>query len=422
MRLHSPLPRAMLAALVPAILAVAPLRAGDLVPFKNAEGKPHVVHQRHPGLVEDAKDGKITLTNVRWGFSENNAESAQFKTTTFDPNRVKDVFYWSEDFAPKWLAAHGMLTFVMDDVDAVQAEDGSQDIGFILSIEAFLLQGQKYNLFKGLNRKNFAVVHSVTSLTDRLQWGIVMRDHRFDQYRLKIDQAQKVALARRALLHSTTPREEERYHLTRNSCIVGAAEAINTVLEKGRKINMWWVPGLVRDMEMAYPKTFRLHLLRKGIVERAPRILEGVKRLRYPTKSGKPYEIDLTKMPGFRLGSSVLPFDDALENFFQYTDVLDDLAKLQSITSPMDPKLMKIHHAMGETEDIANEILLHALDKMAEHPVETLDHYLKLDLDDSEAVRAVDAAIVQRLTPKAGGDPALDALLRQARKVFDKRK
>lgn len=434
---YAPSRAVLLSSLLPAFLGLTPSVRAEWSPPSNAKGQTHVLYQRHPRLVSTPttsgrhlgtgtnpgeRSEEITLENVRWGFAGTDWPSAVFKTTTFDVSRIKDVFYWSEDFPPKWIAAHGMLAFVMDDPEAVRAEDGSRDIGFVMTVDPYQVQEEKFKIAQSLQYGYRTIVHSVTTLTDRLQWGVLMRHHCLDQYRLRLDQEQKEELVRHVLLDAAKPRPEEGYHLIQNSCITGAALAMNHVLEGKQKIGMWWVPGKLRNLEMAYPKTIRGLLLRKGIAERAPKIRETVKRVTYPTRSGEPFVIDLTKLPGFRFGKTLIPFDDALEFFFQHVRAHEDLFRLQNLLTVDDPRLWSVHRALAESEEMTDEALVQVLDRLEEHPVECLDHYLSQKMPRrSQAVRALDTAILQRLQKKSETDPALRAMVAKARRVFSKR-
>jgi len=110
---------------------------------------PFVKRQAQAVLLQQTAEGG-RYGGVRWGFSDSDLEKPIFKETFIRPSKVREVHYWSQEFYPEVLAAHGFLVFIMEDLDGVVAEDGTRDVGRVVTVEAHYREGQDYSPIKGL--------------------------------------------------------------------------------------------------------------------------------------------------------------------------------------------------------------------------------------------------------------------------------
>lgn len=224
---------------------------------------PFKPHQRHAKVLSQEGTG-YQVSNVRWGFPDETQRNPIFRTTRIDPKKVKEIYYWSEAMPPEWIAAHGMLAFVMEDETGVQAEDGSQAAGFCLSVEARVREDQKYHVLKGLKR-TYSLVYQLSTLRDRLDYSIGTLKRTIHQYRLDLSPEARVQLTKNALEISGQTRDDEWYHTSRNSCITNAIKVINTVLEKKRRLRLWTIPKVLHNVRVTVPKLATRYLEKRKV-------------------------------------------------------------------------------------------------------------------------------------------------------------
>jgi len=173
----------------------------------------------------------MTVKNFRFGFTEGTFDSAQFRIATIDPDKIKDVYYWSKDFPPKYIGAHGMLMFLMKDFDGITTDRGEKEIGLVMSVEAWLRTDQEYSIIKGIKPGNYPIIYTVTGYKDGIQRAINVGGLTIGQYKLKLDQAQKKELLIKALKKAASAKDES-YNTLVNSCVSTVFDIINEVVPK----------------------------------------------------------------------------------------------------------------------------------------------------------------------------------------------
>ena len=338
----------------------------------------------------------MVVDNIRWGFTGEEAKLPNFQRVTIDPTKIKDIIFWTENFPPEWLAAHGMIAFIFEDDSAVVAEDGSRDIGFVLSVEARLKHDQSYDLLKGLG-KNFGLVYLLTSYTDRIQFAVAMRKHSISQFKLKLTQEQKIDLVRNTVLRSVENRDDVWYNTLTESCVTHATECINTVLPEEKRISVYRVGRAVPNILVSFPKTTGRYMILKGVAEHQPSLNKTTTKLSFPMTNGREYVIDLRRLPGFGIPLNVLPFVENLEVFLKYAQALDMLERLQELLSPMDPRFFEYQKEMiGVEEEL--EVCHEALMKILEDNfTQNVVYYSQQKLPDWSAIRTLDGVIDEQI-------------------------
>ena len=368
------------------VLCSTALFAGD---------KPWHKNQRPPVLISNER-GKMVVDNIRWGFTGEEAEQEHFKRVTIDTEKIKEVLFWTENFPPEWLAAHGMIAFIFEDDSGVVADDGSRDIGFVLSVEARLKFDQSYNLLKGMG-KNFGLVYLLTSFTDRIQFAVAMRKHSVSQFKLKLSDKQKRELVRNTIMRSCENRDDAWYNTLTESCVTHATECINTVLPEDKRISVYRIGRTVPNILISFPKTTGSYMIMKGIAERIPALDNNTKTLSFPTTSGEDYVIDLRRLPGYGIPLDVLPFVENLELFLKYAQALDMLERLQMLLSPMDKRFFEYQKEMIRVEEeleLCHEALMKILE---ENFTKNVIYYSQQELPNWSAIKILDGVIDEQI-------------------------
>ena len=357
--------------------------------------KPWHINQRPPVLLSQERD-KMVVDNIRWGFTGEEADKPNFQKVTIDPTKIKDILFWTENFPPEWLAAHGMIAFIFEDDSAVVAEDGTRDIGFVLSVEARLKHDQSYDLLKGLG-KNFGLVYLLTSYTDRVQFAVAMRKHSISQFKLKLTKEQKIDLVRNTIVKSAENRDEVWYNTLTESCVTHATECINTVLPDEKRISVYRVGRTVPNILVSFPKTTGRYMILKGVAERHAPLSKTTKQLTFPMSNGEDYVIDLRRLPGYGIPLKVLPFVENLEVFLKYAQALHMLERLQTLLSPMDPRFFEYQKEMINVEEeleVCHEALMKILE---ENFTENVVYYSQQELPEWSAIKILDGVIDEQI-------------------------
>lgn len=251
--------------------------------------------QRHPVLLASSSVSH-RLDGVRWGFSAEHG-APEFVPAMLRRGAVREVQWWSENFPPEWIAAHGMLAFLFEDSSALVAADGRRSIGLVVSIEARLPEGDSFSLTRGLTGR-FRLVHMLTSLEDRLQQAVVEKGHSVDVSTLLLSPEERQRLLDVAVESATTPRESSRYDTLRRNCVSELVALLRRVLPPGRRPGRDPVLG-VPDLHSVIPKLAVAWLRREGLLgPPAGRIGPETEILAYPDTSARaPYRIRVRDLP-----------------------------------------------------------------------------------------------------------------------------
>ena len=381
------------ALLLTLVLCIAPI-SHALASFNNL--------QRPATLVEKSK-GAFVLDGFRWGVDEN--MDPIFKRTTIQPELIKDIYYWSENFPPEWLAAHGMLGFVMKNKHGVVAEDGTRDIGFAVSIEARTRTDQKYSLFKGLKRgeEGFQLIYQVSGYTDVMQVRVSKRKHTLEQYRLLLTEEQKIKMVKNALNLSIEDWQDEFYHTLKKSCVTGALEIINTVLPEDNKIKFWIIPKLLVNLKVSFPKWSYKYLMEHKIAVQAEKRYYKDRIIEILSDDGDDFRLDLSELPGFYVEADVLHFAENVDLFFEFAQAIDMLTRLQDLTPPSNPNFWMIQKEMVDVSDTIAEIEEGLFTIAKENFEKNLKYYISLEFDkikSKNGIRYLNQKLLEMITYK----------------------
>lgn len=243
--------------------------------------------QRPAQLLERLPDGRLRLGDVRNGFVEkgttfSNDWEPRWTEVTVDPSKVTSYSMMVEPFAPEWAAGHVMGVFEFS-----EPIPGLGTNQLVVSMEARLREGEKYDMWKGIH-KTFQPVFQLCSMGDRVQKSCRGQGHRMVMHQLELEPTQLRKLLDNSLTEATRDHSKEWYHTTRNSCYTTQTDLINSVLEN--KIPRWLVPGLVERPSFAFPGSAGLTLTRNGLLSDRPARLIQPDRTLHPNLQVKPHE------------------------------------------------------------------------------------------------------------------------------------
>ncbi len=344
--------------------------------------------QKHATVVSNERN--IVINGVRWGFHGEDL-APRFKRTTIDPTKVVEVYYWSENFPPEWLAAHGMLAFVMEGEDGVVAEDGERDGGIALSVEAHLRKGENYNLVRGLG-KHFPLVYQLSTLSDRLQKSLVMAKNRVSSFRLKLTDEQKENLLRNVLEAAAEERKDVLYNTLTNSCVTNACKMINTVVPEKQQLNQWVIPGKLVNMAVSYPKFTYRSLIAKGLVEEQEELVLEDEFIQLSE-----HKINLRLMDGYHIPRAMLPFSDRLAMYCDYAQALHALERLQELVPVTSPDFFVYQREMYRVGEIVTELENVVLSSLDDEFESKLTFFLEQELPEVRAVTHLQRMVVERI-------------------------
>ncbi len=274
--------------------------------------------QKPAQLLKTLPDGRVEISNVRWGFNEAAEKKdwePSFQTVTIDPSQVKNVYLAVEPFKPEWIAGHTFLIFEFKNDEGMKTAKGASDKGLVLSVEARLKDGQDFSLIDGMKKK-FKIIDQMGSWTDVVQKTCRREGHRILRYPLSLDDSQKEQLLRNGIERACSDRSNEYYHTTQNSCFSNLVHLVNTVLPKSHKIREWLVPGILYNPAANLPTTSSFVFGAKHIIGDTPPVITEPDKQLFPgaekkdsmfdravrTLSGKPLWNAAVTMGGALLG------------------------------------------------------------------------------------------------------------------------
>ncbi len=226
------------------------------------------VKQRPARLVSQTPDGVFAIANVRFGFNGDTTDNPNWRTVTIDTKRVKNVYFILKPFAPEWIAAHSLFYFELE--TPMVTEKGERSNGIYLSIEARLLKGQQYDLFKG-NFDNFKIVYTLCSAEDyrqlikidSLSGGFI---YKLIPYKLNLIQSQKTALLKNTLEWAVKDRENEFYNTASNNCTNNLFLLLNKVMPPGNQFPKSVLVKFLPNMSISIPRLSYKTLKKHGML------------------------------------------------------------------------------------------------------------------------------------------------------------
>ena len=380
-----------------------------------ADDRPFVDRQRQLEIV--AEEGSVlTLDGVRWGFDDNDLEKPRFSRTTVDLSRVREVYYWSQRFNPEWLAAHGMLVFLMDSEDAIQGAQGQRDIGLVMTVEVHYRKGDSYSPIKGLG-KNYRIIYQVTTVGDRIQWAMSMWNQEIRQYRLDLSPDKRKALFKNALVESAVDRKDEWYNTVTNSCVSNAFRVINSVVEKKRKLHLWRIPKILFNMQIGLPNVAPGYLCRRGVGVQEPTIERDCTHVSFPTKTGS-YHIDVVQAPGLALADDKLPICLGVAQLYRWGEAMNCLVKLNGLLSPNTQEFWYYLEEQQRLSDSLYELQDKLLAHFDENFEENVQFYLGLEMKQNGVMAQFNGALLDAIRFKVQNGEVSERLVTEAQEKF----
>lgn len=270
------IPTRILAAALCAFLVPPAFAAAEPVLPREALGGtreiPWSYKQKPPAKVSVDGDGVYTVANVRWGFDERKDEQGRnlpkWRTVKIDPRGAVRAYFALKLFAPEWLAAHGLLIYKFDPKSPVVTEHGETSKGFAVSVEAYLKEGQKYDLMKGL-KKSWPNVWQLSSLEDYVQL-CALAGQRMIIYELELTPDQVRRMLALSLEESFKDHAKDYYNTLSNSCFTNQIKMINAVIPEGRRIRDYLIPKVVINPFASLPRTLGFLLKRHDLLRGKP--------------------------------------------------------------------------------------------------------------------------------------------------------
>lgn len=235
---------------------------------------PYLPKRRPASLLSESPEA-MTVGNVRWLYDPAPTDQAfDWATATVKPELVKEVYFVKKPFAPEWIAAHSLLAFTFEKgglTDAAGRESGA----LVLTIEAFLREGQTYDLKEGFKDK-FGIVWLLATWEDYVTRTALVDKARLIPYPVTdLSRAQKADMVREAVRLAAVNREGEYYHTVTNNCTNNLLIVMNRVLPEKRRIHMWTIPYLVYNVRATMPVMVPSYLQGKGLLGRELGTIDG---------------------------------------------------------------------------------------------------------------------------------------------------
>ncbi len=327
---------------------------------------------------------EYVLDNVRWGSTfDGNLFSTVFKRTRIRPDLVKDIFLWTEDFPPKFVAAHVLLAFTFRNPDGVKAADGTADVGLVISVANRLRRGETASSFAKAffpYRANqpWPLIFEVGTLSDRLQQSLIMFEHVVKQYRLRLDQASKVKILRAGLEMSLVDRSRDYYQVVQNNCVVAAIRILKEGLGEAAFPGFWAIKDRLVGYQVSLPKFTAGYLAKRGLREGGPKVFDADHpRVGYETDAGT-VEIDISRMAGFRKAPlDVIPFAEGVRYYVRTSEAIEELQTLLDNLTGAHASFPIYQDLQFKFQAQLNEIVGGLIQQVQRRPAETMAYYVR---------------------------------------------
>ncbi len=244
------------------------LKVETIAPYTPPVKPEQAVHdpmQRPAALVSDS-DAELTVNNVRWLYTRKPRPGVfDWAAATVKPALIRDIYLIKQPFPPEQLAAHSLLLMTFEKGGLTDAA-GNESFGLVLSVEAYLKQGQAYNPVTGMGNA-FNIVWVLATWEDYSSRSVLLNNNRLIPYKLKnFSMPQKTWLAREAVRQAAVNRAGEFYNTVTNNCTNNLIILMNRALPEVRRIPMWEVPYSVYNIEATMPVLVPPYLQSKGLL------------------------------------------------------------------------------------------------------------------------------------------------------------
>jgi hypothetical protein len=218
-------------------------------------------------ISESTTNNTVTLNNVIWDYNLNNEKfNHEFHDTTIKYDNVKEAYFFAEKTLKndKWTAGHGLLTLIMKDGHSITTANGKKAKGLCISIEAWRDDGVPYKMTTGLT-KAYKLIYMLYTFESEIDMTTRLMGRQIDMVKLKLNQTQLNNMLRVGIEDTLIDRTGEFYNTLTNSCITNAADVINKVLDKDKKIRLWTIPSIIPNLKVSVPDFFVKYLVKKDL-------------------------------------------------------------------------------------------------------------------------------------------------------------
>ena len=228
------------------------------------EVTPPYIAQRKPAKMVSDDGAALTLENVRWNQGPVTDGVFDWTTATIRPDLVKNVYFIKKPFAPEWIAAHSFFVFTFEDGGLTDAAGRKTD-ALVLTIEAYLKEGQEYSLTEGLKNK-FSIVWLLATWEDYSARTANIEHQRLIPYPVIMSHAEKAALVRESLRQAAVNRDGEFYNTITNNCTNNLVILMNRAMDASKRVALWTIPSLVYYFHATMPVWVPPYLQKKGLL------------------------------------------------------------------------------------------------------------------------------------------------------------
>ncbi|NLI10635.1 MAG: DUF4105 domain-containing protein [Elusimicrobia bacterium] len=221
--------------------------------------------RRQPVLTSKIED-TYEIQNFRWHSEPPSENNFDWRSVKIDASKIKNIYFVKKPFSPEWIAAHSLMLFTFEKGGVIDSF-GNETDSIVLSIEAFLREGQEYSLTEGMKNK-FNIVWVLASWKDYVE-RMVYFDKDSDRlvlYPVNLSQSQKKELISYSLLQAAVNREGEYYNTITNNCTNNLVILINKTSDEKKKVKLWEIPYLVYNLKATMPVWVPGYLQKKGIL------------------------------------------------------------------------------------------------------------------------------------------------------------
>lgn len=227
---------------------------------------PDYQNKRRPARILSKTESVYEVENIRWEPKSFEPSNYQWRNFKVDISKLKDVYFVKKPFTPEFIAAHSMLLFKFEKGGVIN-DMGEETDSFVLSIEAYLREGQSYSLVDGMRNK-FNIIWLFATWKDYSYRTMLydMDSRSLILYSVNLSLFQKKELLEYALVQASVNREGEYYNTITNNCTNNLVILINKTLPENKRIKLWEIPYLVYNVRATMPNLVVDYLKGKGIL------------------------------------------------------------------------------------------------------------------------------------------------------------
>ena len=249
------------------------VKIADYKPLAGEVSIPPYRSESRPAHLTGDSGSALTVENVRWSHDPASASNFDWATAVVRPDLVKNVYFIKKPFEPEWIAAHSFYVFTFEDGGLTDAA-GNKSSALVLSIEAYLREGQEYSLQEGLKDK-FGIVWQLSTWENYSARTAQLDKQRLIPYPVILEHAQKAALVREGLAQASVNREGEYYNTITNNCTNNLVILLNGVLPEKQRVPLWTIPSLIYNLNATMPVWVPPYLQKKGLLGPELPVLDG---------------------------------------------------------------------------------------------------------------------------------------------------